>query len=198
MSTAIAIYAYKSPVGELMLGAYEQQLCLADWRYRKQRETIDARLQKALQAEYRWLSSLDDQNDAEAKFLQQVLAQFEAYFNGQLTEFDLPLLMPGTAFQQQVWQALQKIPYGQQSSYLALAESMDKPSAVRAVANANGANGLSIIVPCHRIVGSDGSLVGYAGGLSAKKKLLALEQGSAGSEINNTEQSDLFASEPAL
>lgn len=196
MSIAIAIYAYKSPVGELMLGAYEQQLCLADWRYRKQRETIDARLQKALQAEYRWLSSLDDQNDAEAKFLQQVLAQFEAYFNGQLTEFDLPLLMPGTAFQQQVWQALQKIPYGQQSSYLALAESMDKPSAVRAVANANGANGLSIIVPCHRIVGSDGSLVGYAGGLSAKKKLLDLEQGGSGSD--KTEQSDLFASEPAL
>ena len=81
----------------------------------------------------------------------------------------------GTDFQQKVWQALQNIPFGKTQSYGQLAESLNMPSAVRAVANANGANAISIIVPCHRIIGSNGTLTGYAGGLGAKKRLLEIE-----------------------
>ncbi|HIP27800.1 MAG TPA: methylated-DNA--[protein]-cysteine S-methyltransferase, partial [Sulfurovum sp.] len=86
-----------------------------------------------------------------------------------------PLLMVGTDFQRSVWDGLIKIPYGTTASYLELSKNIDNEKAVRAVASANGANAISILIPCHRIIGSNGDLVGYAGGLSAKKKLLELE-----------------------
>ena len=103
-------------------------------------------------------------------------AQVQAYFQGQLQAFDVPLdLSVGTAFQQAVWQALRQIPYGKTSSYLALASAMGKPSATRAVGAAVGRNPVSIIVPCHRVLGSTGRLTGYAGGLWRKQALLQLE-----------------------
>ncbi|MBP0603162.1 methylated-DNA--[protein]-cysteine S-methyltransferase [Aeromonas sanarellii] len=103
------------------------------------------------------------------------LAEFDAYFAGRLQRFTLPLAARGTAFQQAVWQALCDIPYGETRSYGDIARAIGKPSAVRAVGAANGRNPLSIIVPCHRVIGQNGSLTGYAGGLPIKQALLRLE-----------------------
>jgi methylated-DNA-[protein]-cysteine S-methyltransferase len=106
----------------------------------------------------------------------EVIAQLTEYFSGQRTVFDLPLAFTGTPFQTTVWRALLEIPYGQTVSYGELAARIGKPSASRAVGLANGRNPISIIVPCHRVVGSSGSLTGYGGGLARKQWLLALEQ----------------------
>jgi methylated-DNA-[protein]-cysteine S-methyltransferase len=103
--------------------------------------------------------------------------QLTAYFAGRLRAFDLPLAPAGTPFQQRVWQALRAIPYGATESYRGLAARLGDPRAVRAVAAAVGRNPLSIVVPCHRVIGADGSLVGYAGGLETKRLLLRLEAG---------------------
>lgn len=105
----------------------------------------------------------------------EVRAQLEAYFAGRRTAFELTLAPVGTEFQRQVWQALATIPYGTTTTYAEIARSVGKPRAVRAVGAANGRNPLSIIVPCHRVVGQDGTLTGYAGGLPNKRHLLDLE-----------------------
>ncbi len=107
--------------------------------------------------------------------LDEACRQLDLYFQGRLKRFDLRLAPRGTAFQQEVWQALQAIPYGKTTSYSELAERIGNPKAVRAVGTANGANPISIIIPCHRVIGRDGSLTGYAGGLSRKALLLKLE-----------------------
>ncbi|MEV2276467.1 methylated-DNA--[protein]-cysteine S-methyltransferase [Nocardiopsis sp. NPDC049922] len=105
----------------------------------------------------------------------EAIDQLEAYFAGELREFDLPLAPAGTEWQLKVWAALTTIPYGETASYGQLAEELGRPTASRAVGMANGRNPISIIVPCHRVIGADGSLTGYAGGLERKKFLLALE-----------------------
>ena len=113
---------------------------------------------------------------SQQRVLKQTQQQLEAYFAGELQQFDLPLdLSAGTPFQQAVWQALLKIPFGQTTSYGALSSRMGKPLAVRAVGTAIGRNPIGIIVPCHRVVGADGSLTGYAGGLHRKEAFLKLE-----------------------
>jgi methylated-DNA-[protein]-cysteine S-methyltransferase len=106
--------------------------------------------------------------------------QLSAYFAGQFREFDLPLEMHGTDFQLRVWNQLRKIPYGETRSYGDLARALGAPAAVRAVGAANGANPIAIVVPCHRVIGSNGTLTGYGGGLPLKKRLLELERGNAG------------------
>jgi len=105
----------------------------------------------------------------------EVIRQLQAYFSGELKEFNVPLAMEGTEFQLRVWNALRAIPYGETISYAQLAERIGNPKAVRAVGLANGSNPIPIIVPCHRVIGSDGSLTGFGGGLSTKKRLLELE-----------------------
>jgi len=107
--------------------------------------------------------------------LKALIQQLQAYFAGELKEFDVPLALEGTEFQLQVWQALRSIPYGETISYLDLANRIGNPKAVRAVGLANGANPIPIIIPCHRVIGSNGSLTGFGGGLENKQKLLALE-----------------------
>ena len=102
--------------------------------------------------------------------------QLDAYFSGERKVFDIPLLMVGTDFQKSVWHALLEIPYGETASYLEQAKHIGRGKAVRAVASANGANAISIFIPCHRIIGSNGTLTGYAGGLETKQKLLELER----------------------
>jgi methylated-DNA-[protein]-cysteine S-methyltransferase len=102
-------------------------------------------------------------------------SQLDAYFSGELTSFDLPLDLEGTGFQRTVWQGLQSIPYGVTISYGELARRIGQPSASRAVGLANGRNPVSIIVPCHRVIGADGSLTGYGGGMDRKRFLLGLE-----------------------
>lgn len=106
--------------------------------------------------------------------------QLEEYFEGNRTDFDIPLRFQGTAFQEQVWNALLPVPFGATATYGEQARNMNKPKAVRAVGSANGRNKLAIIVPCHRIIGADGSLTGYGGGMHRKKWLLEHEQRVAG------------------
>ena len=165
-SNKINIQYHKTDVGEFILGSFEQKLCLMDYRYRKMRISVDKRIQKGAQAKY------IERNDDVLDLTKQ---QLNEYFSGDRTKFDIPLLMIGTDFQKRVWEALMAVPYGVTSSYLELAKNIDNHKAVRAVASANGANAMSIIIPCHRVIGSDGNLVGYAGGLAAKKRLLKLE-----------------------
>jgi methylated-DNA-[protein]-cysteine S-methyltransferase len=105
----------------------------------------------------------------------EVIRQLQAYFRVELKKFDLPLAMEGTEFQLRVWNELRAIPYGETISYAQLAGRIGNPKAVRAVGLANGSNPIPIIVPCHRVIGSDGSLTGFGGGLSTKRKLLELE-----------------------
>ena len=162
----INIQYYKTSVGELLLGSFEDKLCLLDYRYRKMRNAVDKRIQTAAKANY------VEQSD---EVIETAKQQIDEYLTGHRTTFDIPLIMFGTDFQKRVWKALIEVPYGATSSYLQLAKSINNEKAVRAVATANGANAMSIIIPCHRIIGSDGSLVGYAGGLPAKKRLLSLE-----------------------
>ena len=107
--------------------------------------------------------------------LSSCASQLEEYFAGERDTFDLPLAAGGTEFQRAVWAALADIPYGELRSYRDIATAIDKPAAVRAVGAANGRNPLPIVVPCHRVIGSDGSLTGFAGGLEAKTRLLQLE-----------------------
>lgn len=111
--------------------------------------------------------------------LDEVIRQLTAYFQGQRRTFDVPLAPQGTAFQTEVWQALQQIPYGETLSYGALARQLGRPRAMRAVGLANGSNPISIVIPCHRVIGSTGALVGYGGGLAIKQALLALERGQS-------------------
>ncbi len=104
-----------------------------------------------------------------------LITQLEEYFAQKRTSFDVPLLLCGSDFQKRVWQELLQVPYGTTISYLELSRKLGDEKAIRAVASANGANAISILVPCHRIIGSNGELTGYAGGLRAKKSLLQLE-----------------------
>lgn len=175
MSKWIHTGIYSSPYGDLILGSYEDQLCLCDWRYRKSRENIDRRIQNDLNASYVEAGSLTKE---------KCIDQLEQYFKGERKQFDLPILLVGSDFQKSVWMALQDIPYGKTLSYAKLSRRLGDEKAIRAVARANGDNALSIIVPCHRILGSDGSLVGYAGGLRTKQKLLQLENASLQQELN--------------
>lgn len=162
----IYIKHVSTPAGGMILGAYEDRLCLCDWDKETRRKRMDPRIEKRLNAEM---------EEGESPVITLAAKELTEYFARQRTTFDVPLLLAGTDFQTRVWNQLLTIPYGQTLSYGELALQMGCPKAVRAVANANGANVLSLFIPCHRVVGSDGSLTGYAGGLEAKKLLLALE-----------------------
>ncbi len=109
-------------------------------------------------------------------FFTSVKTQLQAYFKGELKNFNVPLAPVGTPFQLKVWQVLRNIPYGELVSYKTIAEAVGNPKAVRAVGGANGQNPLPIIVPCHRVIGSDGSLTGFGGGLQTKQRLIDLER----------------------
>lgn len=163
----INIQSYSSPYGELLLGSFDNKLCLCDWKNRKQREQIDKRLQSKLNANFR----LQDDD-----ILKRAKQQLEQYFSNKRQAFDIPLLLVGTDFQQQVWNKLQQIPFGKTASYAELANAVGNSKAIRAVANSNAANAISLFIPCHRIIGSNGTLTGYAGGLETKRALLTLEK----------------------
>ncbi|MEA3370153.1 MAG: methylated-DNA--[protein]-cysteine S-methyltransferase [Campylobacterota bacterium] len=162
----INIQYYKTKHAEFILGSYDGKLCMLDFRYRKKRTTVDSRIKKVLNAEF------IEKDDG---VLKETRKQLDEYFKMKRKEFDVPLLMVGTAFQKSVWSALLEVPYGTTASYLELSKTIGNEKAVRAVANANGANAIGIIIPCHRIIGSNGELTGYAGGLALKKRLLELE-----------------------
>lgn len=158
---------FRTTYGDLLIGSFENNLCICDWYYRKLRTQIDNRIKTALNAEY---------IENESSTINETKKQLNEYFYANRKTFELPLLLIGSDFQIKVWETLQKIKYGETSSYLKLSALMGNTKAIRAVASANGANSISIIIPCHRIIGSNGNLTGYAGGLNTKKKLLELEQ----------------------
>jgi methylated-DNA-[protein]-cysteine S-methyltransferase len=166
----INIKFYKTKIGELILGSFDKKLCLLDFRYRKMRSTVDNRIKNGLQAQF---VEKDDE------ILKKARNQLDEYLNGDRKIFDIPLLIVGTAFQKSVWKALMKVPYGATSTYLQLAKDINNEKAVRAVASANGANSIALIIPCHRIIGNNGELAGYGGGLSVKKLLLDLEKSNS-------------------
>lgn len=161
--------------GELVIGSFGERLCLCDWRYRKQRDAIDERIQTGLHARY---------EEGRSDIIDETARQLTHYFKGERTTFNLPLLMVGSDFQKRVWDTLLQIPFGSTETYLGLSQRLGDEKAIRAVAAANGANAISIIVPCHRILGSDGRLTGYAGGLATKRKLLRLENAFSQQELD--------------
>lgn len=163
----IHIQYHKTKVGELILGSFDDKLCLLDFRYRKMRSTVDKRIKNGLKADF-----VEQDNDV----LQDTRKQLDEYLIGERKTFDIPLLTVGTDFQKSVWEALMRVPYGKTSSYLELAKYINNEKAVRAVASANGANAIAVIIPCHRIIESNGGLGGYGGGVAVKKRLLNLEQ----------------------
>ncbi|MCK4874859.1 MAG: methylated-DNA--[protein]-cysteine S-methyltransferase [Sulfurimonas sp.] len=167
MTNQIHIQYYKTDYAEFIMGSFEDKLCLLDFKYRKTRKAVDDRIKKGLNAEY---VEMDDE------VLQKARVQLDEYFDLKRKKFDIPLLTVGTDFQKSVWIALTDVEYGTTSTYLQLAKDIGNEKAVRAVANANGANSIGIIIPCHRIIGTNGELTGYAGGLPLKNQLLKLEQ----------------------
>ncbi|MBV0932898.1 methylated-DNA--[protein]-cysteine S-methyltransferase [Marinobacterium weihaiense] len=145
---------FNTPVGPITLQADNQGLCRVDFGQRAPAGT----------------------DEPSHPVLKRACDQLSDYFHGLRTAFDLPLNPVGTPFQGEVWTALQQIPHGQTRSYAGIARMIERPKAFRAVGMANNRNPISIIIPCHRVVGSDGSLIGYGGGLEIKLKLLQLEQ----------------------
>lgn len=163
----ILISRTTTPLGPMFICATDLGICLTEFVDRKMLETEFRDLQKLLQAEI-----LVGENE----HIRQAKVELAAYFEGNRTQFDVPLHHPGTDFQRAAWQALLEVPYGQTRSYQDQAITLGKPAAVRAVARANGMNRIAIIVPCHRIIGKNGKLTGYAGGLERKQWLLDLER----------------------
>lgn len=159
---------YKSPVGELLLisnGEHLTGLYMENSAH-------------PVEVQSEWIES------EHSPVFQKTVVQLSEYFNGTLTSFDLPLKMQGTAFQKKVWAALEEIPYGETISYKKLATRIGNPKASRAVGLANGKNPISIIVPCHRVIGANGDLVGYGGGLRRKAQLLELEKSVLMNRVN--------------
>ncbi len=163
----IELSYHKTIIGELIIGSFDDKICILDFRYRKMRNTVDNRIKKGLNADF---------VEAENNIITKTKIQIDKYLQGEIKEFDIPILMVGSDFQKQVWTALMKIPYGKTVSYLDLAKSINKAKAVRAVASANGANSIALIIPCHRVIASNGKLGGYGGGLTTKRKLLKIEE----------------------
>ncbi|MBN2433575.1 MAG: bifunctional transcriptional activator/DNA repair protein Ada [Acidobacteria bacterium] len=156
-----------TPLGPMLAGATTDGVCLLEFMDRRMLETQLNRLSRRLQA--RWVPG-------DNRHLSELHVQLNEYFTGKRTMFDFPLVLAGTTFQEAVWRELRTIPYGETRSYLEQAERLGRPEAVRAVARANGDNRMAIIIPCHRVIGKDGQLTGYGGGLWRKQHLLDLER----------------------
>src|SRR3954462_6025802 len=160
-----------TPVGKMRIGATDEGICLFDFQYRKSIDSIMKRIETI---------AGDTFDDGEHPHFEALELQIGEYFNGSRKEFDLPLHLLGTPFQKSVWQGLLQIPYGEKRSYKQQSIFLGNEAAIRAVAGANGENGIAIIIPCHRVIGTDGSLTGYGGGLQRKKWLLDLERKHSG------------------
>ena len=156
-----------TPLGLILAGATDSGICLLEFTDSKRAEILIEKLQKLLHADI-----VKGQN----AYLKHLRTQLGEYFAGSRKEFNLPLVAVGTPFQQTVWSALRTISYGETISYKEEAERIGRPTAIRAVARANGDNPISIVIPCHRVIGTNGKLVGYGGGLWRKERLLDLEQ----------------------
>lgn len=167
----IRIGRLTTPIGPMFVCATDKGVCLLEFVDRRMLETEFKDLQRLLNARI---------ITGENEHIKQAKKQLAEYFSGERKTFSIPLHTPGTEFQNLVWDGLQQIPYGQTATYKEQAAKMERPKAIRAVASANGHNRISILVPCHRVIGSDGKLTGYGGGLERKRWLLNHESGKAG------------------
>lgn len=167
MQTIINLKRIETPLGTMVACAVKEGICLLEFADRRMLETSLKSLSQTFAATI---------TRGENKHFEKLEKELEAYFTGTLKNFSIPLAMVGSDFQKSVWRMLQTIPYGKTRSYKQQAIAIGKPDAVRAVANANGMNKIAIVIPCHRVIGSNGSLTGYGGGLPRKKFLLELEQ----------------------
>jgi AraC family transcriptional regulator of adaptative response/methylated-DNA-[protein]-cysteine methyltransferase len=165
MST-IRLRPIPTPIGDMMAGATDTHLVMFEFEHRKMYNTQIEKLRGSLGAEL---------VPGDSPVFDALRRELDEYFEGTRRDFTIPLLTPGTPFQVRVWDALRRIPSGTTTSYKALAASIGQPEAIRAVARANGDNRIAVLIPCHRVIGSDGQLVGYGGGLWRKRKLLDLE-----------------------
>lgn len=156
-----------SPLGQLLIGATGEGICLVEFGDERRTDRQPGDLHKHFACEM---------TSGTNEHLDQLAVELAEYFEGRRQEFTVRLVYPGTAFQVRVWDALQKIPYGQTWSYEALAQEIGCPNAQRAVGMANGRNRIGIVIPCHRVVNKGGKLGGYGGGLWRKEFLLKLEQ----------------------
>lgn len=166
MSERILFTEWESPCGTLVLAGLNDRLVMSDWKNGWHHEAILKRFAKMTKCPF---------VQGTSSVIAETISQLQEYFALKRQRFDLPLLFIGTDFQKKVWRALESIEYGKVVSYGDIARTIDNPQAVRAVGGAVGQNPFSIIVPCHRIVGSNNSLTGYGGGFEAKKYLLTLE-----------------------
>ena len=164
----------ETPLGEMIAGATDEGICILEFAGRKTVNTELNDLSILLKSSFK---------DGENKHLKTLRKQLKEYFAGKRKEFTVPLVTPGTEFQQTVWRELLNIPFGSTRSYLEQATAIGKCGSVRAVANANGINRISVIIPCHRVIGSDGRLTGYGGGLERKKWLLDHEKKYSGKAV---------------
>ncbi|HTM67509.1 MAG TPA: methylated-DNA--[protein]-cysteine S-methyltransferase [Flavipsychrobacter sp.] len=166
-----------TPLGVMLAAATDEGICVFDFEYRKMINEILNRVIRLLDT---------DVQEGEHEHFKVLEQQMKEYFEGERKEFDLPLQLLGTPFQQKVWVGLQEIPYATTRSYKAQSVFLGDVKAIRAVARANGENGLAIIVPCHRVIGENGSLVGYGGGLWCKKWLLDHERKHSGQTLQTS------------
>lgn len=160
---------FDSPMGQMVAGATDKGICFLEWEDRGGIDRILKRVGKRYKAESVQVT--------ENKHLHKLQNELDLYFKGKLQKFSIALDIKGTAFEQEVWTELLNIPHGETRSYGQIANAVKKPNAVRAVGRANGMNYISIVIPCHRVIGADGSLTGYGGKIWRKKKLLELESG---------------------
>lgn len=167
----IFVEEMESPIGVLTIGCLDEGLCQIAFGNLNETEMEIRTWAKKHQF------SPEFERDFDKTFA--VCEQLQAYFEGKRTTFDVPLALKGTPFQVKVWNALQTIPYGETRTYKEVAEQIGNPKAVRAVGGANNQNPVPVIVPCHRVIGSNGALVGYGGGLDIKVNLLELEKNSS-------------------
>lgn len=166
--TQVWVNRIRTPLGPMLAGVTDEALVLLEYVDRRMLETQIGRLRRHLGAAF---------VPGENAVTTQIETELREYFDGERRTFTVPVRTPGSAFQQRVWDALREIPHGETRSYADVARVIGKPSAVRAVGTANGDNRLAIVIPCHRVVRSDGTLGGYGGQLWRKKALLALERG---------------------
>jgi AraC family transcriptional regulator, regulatory protein of adaptative response / methylated-DNA-[protein]-cysteine methyltransferase len=166
---AINLTTINSPIGTMLAGATETGVCLLEFSERRGTKAVD---------EMKKITGFEALYE-ETSILIQLKKELEEYFEGTRRTFDVPLHYPGTEFQVQVWNALLQIEYGKTKSYKQQSELLNNPGAIRAVGTANGANRISILIPCHRVIGENGNLTGYGGGIWRKKWLLEHEQGKA-------------------
>ena len=158
---------YKSPCGEMVLASVDDELCLCDWNDMPCSERNMRRVMRMMRVEFTRRSS---------DVIQRAMGQLDEYFTGSRMTFDIPLHLCGTEFQKRVWLSLPYIPYGETRSYGEIAAAIGNPKACRAIGGANHNNPIMIMIPCHRVIGANGSMTGYGGGLPVKEYLLELEQ----------------------